>query len=252
MKKLSLPGRTLEPHEIAQTFQGSAGAAERSPGLVHAMSYTAEVLAVYSEKMACDIRTWNGSTKYMVPIRTVGGLNSSNEVWGEVELPAVGDTVIVEFLEDREGMPMITGTVLPFYNKHFQGAQVAANSGSKAFTKKLLEASKPKTYRRIFKSGTTVEIQENGTIILESPSGSVLNIKESNGQIDITASGGVVNINGNTKYLVTHSELNTALQSFLTALKAAVSAQCQSGSGASIASVTLDISSAQASKVKTS
>jgi len=41
-------------------------------------------------------------------------------------------------------------------------------------------------------------------------------------------------------------ELNTALQTFLTALKAAVASGCQTGAGGNIASVTLDISTAKA------
>ncbi len=44
---------------------------------------------------------------------------------------------------------------------------------------------------------------------------------------------------------VTYTELNAALQSFLTALKAAVAAGCQGGSGGTIASVTLDISASK-------
>jgi hypothetical protein len=222
MRGVGLPGRTLDPHVIADTYQGSAQSAERSQKLTKASSFIAKVLAVYSEKMACDIQTWNGSTKYMVPVLTKGGLNSDNEVYGVLELPEVGDMVIIDFLEGREGMPMIIGTVLPFYNKYFQDNQTPINSGSKAFTLKLLEKDLPKTFRKIFRSGTTIEIQEDGSLIVETPSGTYIQLDEANGVIkvedpdgnlftinsdgvkiedtngnDITMGSGKVTINGN-------------------------------------------------------
>ena len=94
--------------------------------------------------------------------------------------------------------------------------------------------------------------ENDGTIILESPSGSVVRVIESSGKIEITASGNEIDLNGDSKSLVTHAQLNTALQTFLTVLKAAVVSGCSGGSGGSIASVTLDISGAEATKVKTS
>jgi hypothetical protein len=57
------------------------------------------------------------------------------------------------------------------------------NSESKQFTKKLLEADKPLEDRYIFKSGTTVQIEEDGGVIIEVPSGTYIHIDEANGKI---------------------------------------------------------------------
>lgn len=62
---------------------------------------------------------------------------------------------------------------------------------------------------------------------------------------------GTIEINGNSKTLVTHAELNTALQTFLTGLKAAVAAGCQIGAGGLITAAAIDISSAATTTVKT-
>jgi len=198
MRGVGLPGRLLDSSVIADTYQGSAQSAEQTQKLTKASSFVAKILAVYSEKMACDIETWNGSTKYMVPILTKGGLNANDEVYGELELPEVGDTVVVDFLEGREGMPMIVGTVLPFYNKYFQDNQTPANSANKAFTLKLLEKSKLKTYRKIFRSGTTVEVQEDGSLIVETPSGIYIQLDEANGVIKVSdPNGNIFTIDSN-------------------------------------------------------
>jgi hypothetical protein len=253
VRDVHLPGRQLDPHQIADTFQSAIQRTEdgRELSQVSTPSYVARVLATYSEKMACDIETWNGSTVYAVPIRTTCGLNSDNEVYGTLELPAVGDFVFVEFLGGKENSPIITGTIFPYFNKYFQDSQKPVASDNKAFTLKLLEKGKLKTYRKVFLSGTTIEVQEDGSFIVETPSGSFIHIKESGGKIIVTSSGDMIELNGNSKEFVTHTELNSALQTFLTSLKSAVALGCQGGSGGTIASVTIDISSAKATKVKT-
>jgi hypothetical protein len=253
VRGVHLPGKELDVHQIADTFQSAIQRTEEGRELsqVSTPSYVAEVLATYSEKMACDIKTWNGSTVYAVPVRTTCGLNSDNEVYGTLELPAVGDFVFVEFLAGKENAPIITGTIFPYYNKYFQDSQKPVKSTNKAFTKKLLEKSKLKTFRKVFLSGTTVEVQDDGSVIIETPSGSFVHMKESDGKIIITSDGNMIELNGNSKDFVTHTELNTALQTFLTALKAAVAAGCQAGAGGVITTVTIDISSAKATKVKT-
>jgi hypothetical protein len=253
VRGVGLPGKLLDHNQIADTFQNSVQRAEEGGMFSRASvpSFPAEVRAVYSEKMTCDIKTWNGSVVFNVPIRTKGGLNSNNEVYGELELPSPGDFVLVEFMGGKESSPMITGTILPYFNKYFQDSQVPANSSGKQFTKKLLEKGKPKLARKIYPSGTTIEVQENGSLIIETPSGSFMHMKESDGKIIITSHGDMIELNGNSKDFVTHAELNTALQTFLTALKAAVAAGCQAGAGGVIATVTIDISSAKATKVKT-
>lgn len=211
----------------------------------------ATVLRVHSDRMTCDLKTQNGASIHNVPVVTPFGL-VEGEIYGSLDLPQVGQRVLVAFVEGREGLAFILPfTVLPYLHPEVTNG-TPVSSGSKQFTKKLLEGNKSKTYKRIFPNGTTIEVQEDGTLIWEIPSGSFVRLKQSNGKIEITASGNEIDLNGSTKSLVTHAELNTALQTFLTALKAAVAAGCSAGSGGTIATVTLNISSSEATKVKTS
>jgi len=166
----------------------------------------AKVLQPYSDRMTCDVLGSNGAVIRNVPVRTRGGLANNNaNVYGEMELPAIGSWVTIEFLEGKQSMPMITGTILAYSHGNLQASQTPPNSGSKQYTKKLLEANKLLTYRKIFLSGTTVEVKDDGTIIVETPSGSFIMIDESNsGKTTISARGntiimdsGKVTINGN-------------------------------------------------------
>jgi hypothetical protein len=59
------------------------------------------------------------------------------------------------------------------------------NSASKAYTLKLLETGKENTYRKIFKSGTTFEVGDDGTVTLETPSGTYVLLDEDNGIIKV-------------------------------------------------------------------
>lgn len=60
---------------------------------------------------------------------------------------------------------------------------------------------------------------------------------------------GTIEINGNTKSLVTHAELNTALQTMITALNAALGTKLDGGG--TPGALTLDISAAETTTVKT-
>ena len=66
----------------------------------------------------------------------------------------------------------------------------------------------------------------------------------------IRVTGGVLQLAGSTYSMTLYENLNTALQTFLTALKAAVAAGCQGGSGGSLGALALNISSAQSAKGK--
>jgi hypothetical protein len=66
----------------------------------------------------------------------------------------------------------------------------------------------------------------------------------------IKVTGGVAQLAGSTYAMTLYENLNTSLQTFLTALKAAVAAGCAGGSGGTLGALSLDISSAQSSKVK--
>lgn len=144
----------------------------------------AEVLAVYSDRNTCDIKSLRTGGKHKdVPCLTKGGL-IDDEVYGEIDLPAVGDRVILMFLESRETLPMIVGFIFPFlHSKYASGTPV--KSSSKAHTTTFFEENKPKTYKKIFKSGTTIEVQEDGSLIIETPGGNYLHINETDGEIII-------------------------------------------------------------------
>lgn len=188
-------------------------------------SNVAKVLSVYSDRATCNIQSWSGAKKYNVPVRTKGGL-IDDEVYGELDLPAVGDYVIVSFIRGKESQPIIEGTILPYLNNLFGSGQTAVNSSSKQFTLKLLEEGKEDHYKKIFKSGTTIEVKEDGTIVLEVPSGTYITIDEDSNNIivedqygnkftlnssgvliedangnDITMQSGKVTVNGNLEVL---------------------------------------------------
>lgn len=65
----------------------------------------------------------------------------------------------------------------------------------------------------------------------------------------IIVSGDSVQLNGNSKAFVTHSELNTALQTFITALNLAFAAKLDGGG--TPGTLTLDISASSTTSVKT-
>lgn len=167
-----------------------------------------KILATHSDRMTCDIETNNGAIQKNVPILTTAGL-IDNKVFGVLDLPALETTVVVGFIEGKESFPFILGTFFPYANNKYQSNQVPVNSGSKTKTLKLLENISDKVYRKIFKSGTTIEIKDDGTIQVETPSGTLLEIDESDsGTVTISANGNTlvmgassVLINGNLEIL---------------------------------------------------
>ena len=167
--------------------------------------YIAEVTAVYSERNTCDIISVKTNAPLRdVPILTKGGL-IDDEVYGELDLPAVGDRVVVGYVDGREGMPVVLGFVIPYLFNYFAVEQTAVNSTTKTNSLTLLESGKPNLYRRIFKSGTSIEVAEDGSVFIETPDGSYLNIDATAGTFDLTdssgntfvSSGTTVTINGN-------------------------------------------------------
>ena len=122
---------------------------------------------VYTKSMTCDVVTSDGIINTNIPLLTDCGV-IDDEIYGELKLPVKGTSVILGFIEGKESFPFILGTFVPY------------NSSSKQFTKKLLEDGlDSKVFRRIFKSGTTIEIQENGTTIIELPCGSYIKLDNS-------------------------------------------------------------------------
>lgn len=148
--------------------------------------YIGEIITVYSEKNTCDVKSLrSGQTVRDIPVATKAGL-ISGEVYGELDMPEVGDLVIVWFIENRESLPVILGTVIPFLSSEYaEASQTPVNSSGKAYTLKLLETGKENAYRRIFKSGTTLEVDDDGSVTIEVPSGTYIRINETDDEIVI-------------------------------------------------------------------
>lgn len=193
--------------EDVQVRQGALNFINRTTmrGEAHT-AFLAKVVQVYSDRMTCDIMTLDGASLRNIPILTKGGL-VDGKVYGEVCLPAIDDYVIVSYASYGQRHKVIIGTILPYLVNEF--TKDAVNSGSKQFTKLLLEADMPLGYRRIFKSGTTVQIEEDGGIIIETPSGTYFKISEADSEVviedqhgnNITMESGKVSINGNLEIL---------------------------------------------------
>ncbi len=167
--------------------------------------FVAQVIQVYSDRMTCDIKAIGGNTIKNVTILAKGGL-VNGKVYGEMCLPAKDDYVIVGFGSYGQRHKMILGTILPYLLNEF--IKDGVNSGSKQFTKKLFEANKPLEYRRIFKSGTTVQIEEDGGIILETPSGTYIKISETDSKLLVEDQHGNIIILDSTGVNLTDTDGN--------------------------------------------
>jgi len=140
--------------------------------------FFAMVVAVHSDRNTCDIRTIDGLAMENVPVLGKFGLADGGNVWGEVELPSPMDYVIVMFIGEHTRQKIIIGTIAPYLVNEYQTGQIPPSSTSKTYTKKLLEPLKNKGYKKIFQSGTTVEVFEDGSTVVETPSGTYIEVDE--------------------------------------------------------------------------
>jgi len=186
------------------------------------------ILSANSEHGTVNVELENGVELRDIEVRSLewAGVNSIG--YGERDLPPKDCPVLIVFPDGNIESGFVLCSILNrFESKH---------------KIELLVSGKENEHLRVREGKKTI-LKINGAIIIVNVDGSV--------EVD-PASGKVIKLAGDTKNLITHTELNTALQTFLTALKAAVTSGCQTGSGGNIASVTLDISSAEATKLKTS
>ncbi len=206
MNRKTFPGRRFK------MFTNATQASVEKIGVYANMDQTfmtiCEVTSVHPDRMTVDIFTSNAVDIKNVPLMARAGLESE-EVWGEMEVPSVGTFLLVAFVGGSEGTPVALGAIFPYTNPKYQSNQTPANSGSKAFTLKLLEDVDRKVYRRIFKSGTSFEVKEDGTLTIETPSGRYIQIDETGGTLKLSdpdgnvielASAGttITDANGNT------------------------------------------------------
>ena len=149
--------------------------------------FIAQVETIYSERVTCDVVTADGQRIPNVPIKCKAGTVDGSP-YGEIDFPAEGDFVIVEPASYGKQQRVITGTYIPYLSEEFSKPPV--NSENKQFATKMLEEGKPSDYKRIFKSGTSISVEEDGTITIETPSGSYLRFNETNGVLEIKDSHG--------------------------------------------------------------
>ena len=180
---------------VYQNAVGYTDRQQRTPP--NYVPFFARVTSTYSERMACDILTLDGQGMNNVPVMTDCGL-VGEEPYGTVDLPAVGDYVVVSYASYGNGHAVILGTIIPYLANAFIAD--AVNSAEKTYTKKLLEPGKPLGYRKIFKSGATVQVDEDGKIIVETPDGTsivmgggakVLTLTDSSGNVVEIAVAGI-------------------------------------------------------------
>lgn len=147
---------------------------------------------VYPERYTCDITTENGTTLKNVPVMAECGLiGDAEEVYGTFDMPEVGSSVLLLQVGGTGDKPLIiNASFYPYLYTKYGKSQTAVNSATKTETTKLLEAGKARHYRKIFKSGTTMEVTDDGTIKVEVPSGSIVTVDESGDSVSIKHNNG--------------------------------------------------------------
>ena len=131
-----------------------------------AMTDVGRIVKAYSERMSCDVVLLDGVTLRNTPILTKGS-TEDGKISGEISLPLVNDYVVLLFVNGR---PVIIGTILPYLNENFFTQELPGIEGkNKQHTQKLLEEGKPKTWKRVYPSGTTLEVADDGSLYLEVP-----------------------------------------------------------------------------------
>ena len=179
-----LPGGTKS---YPQTFQGAISYLLRSEGdenSHYATSDIAKITEVHPETMTVDLESWQGPVYLNIPVIADTGLitneDDEREVYGEFNMPRVDEYVVVMFLSNEEGKPFVWGKITPYAMEEWkEDMQKAVKSEDKQFTTKLYEADLEEgVFRRIFQSGTTIEVDDKGTTTLETPSGTYFQVSE--------------------------------------------------------------------------
>ncbi len=204
-----------------------------------------KVLKAYSIDCSCDVQLSSGILVTHVPVRSLEWVGSDgNEGFGERDLPPEDCKVLLLFPDGMIENAFILCSVLETIGTigdEMQGGLLAA--GKETEYQKIKEGGLKKTYDKITGeytlelNGATIQIDVNGGVIITP------------------ASGENIELAGNTKNLVTHAELDSAIQSFITALNAHVHSGVLTGGGSSaipVGPMSLDISGAEATRLETS
>jgi hypothetical protein len=154
-------------------------------------AFIAQVTKVYSQRMTCDLKTHDGQLLHNIPVMTSAG-TIDGAPYGTVSLPANKDYVVVIYASYGTRHKVIVGTVIPYLAPEFGKAPV--NSENKQFATTMLEENKPLEDKYIFKSGTSLLVEEDGTISIETPSGMFIHIDEANSKIIVSDAQGTPNV----------------------------------------------------------
>lgn len=202
------PVKFVGPGKIAETGQSSIKLFKDRESMGSQLKTGIAIVdAVYADRNTCDVTTWNNARCYNVPLLAQAYL-VDDKIYGEFEMPVKGSPVLIAFIDGLESKPYIIGTIVPFLYPKYKSGQVPVNSTSKAYTKKLFEAGKEKYYRKIFQGGTTIEVQDDGTVIVETPSGFYIKIDEG-----AVKSMTIEDVNGNKIEMTTTSvKINNNLE----------------------------------------
>jgi len=158
--------------------QGAVGQAVNKDPMRY--PFFARVTNTHADRMTCDIETVDKYVLINVPVLTKAG-TVDEAPYGVMSLPVIDDWVLVIHAGPHARQEIIIGTFIPYLERSFNEAPV--NSSSKAYSTALLEAGKELHDRYIFKSGASVEVEEDGSIVIETPSGAYVRIDETTNEI---------------------------------------------------------------------
>lgn len=170
-----------------QVQQGAVQFSQQSMVIENRSAFIAQVIETFSQRMTCNLKTVDGQILYNIPVMTHAGLIGGRP-YGTVNLPAVKDYVVVLYASYGTRHKVIIGTIVPYLAQEFSKAPV--NSDNKQFATAMLDSNKPLEYKRIFKSGTSILVEEDGTLSVETPSGAFIRLSESENKILIKDSNG--------------------------------------------------------------
>lgn len=200
--------KTKQQRQDVHVTQGALNYTKRPHSLYTA--YIAQVIATYSDRMTCDIVSPDGQVMLNIPVQTKAGL-IDGKPYGDFWLPELDDYVIVRQAAEGNRKQVITGTFVPYLSNDFMAD--AVNSDNKQYTLKLLEEGKEKHYKKIFRSGTTFEVEEDGTIIVETPRGAFIRFAETGKEIHLEDPQGNIVVIGDSGVSVTDKDGNAVTMS---------------------------------------
>ena len=204
----------------------------------------AKVTAHSAKFNTVNVELQTGIALRNISVRSLEWAGSNSIGYGERDLPPIDCKVLLLF---PDGI-IENGFVL------CSELEILGSVGEKHKDELLVEGEED-IHLRIREGGLKETYDKTtGEYTLEI-NDAIINIDANGGIVITPASGENIELAGNTKNLVTHAELDTALQNFITALNTHVHSGVTTGGGTSAIPVTpmsVDISLAEATRLETS